>query len=167
MSDLTPMQKKFADAYISTLNGVKSAEIAGYKGGYHQLGVQAHQNLKKPKIRQYVNERLETFVMPANEILARLSEQAAGNIGIFFEIGDDGTLIPDADAIAKNGGALKAIRETKDGLSITMYDGQAALIALGKHYALFIDKFEGEVKNMPGAADIIAAIQAAKKQESK
>jgi len=157
---LTGKQKKFGDAYISTLNGVKSAEIAGYTGDYHQLGVTAHKNLKKAKIRKYINERLRAFVMPPNEILGRLAEQAGANISMFFK--EDGEL--DKKAIQKNGHLIKSIRHTVNGIQITMYDGQNALALLGKHYALFIDKFEGEVKGLPSAADFIKAVQDAKKE---
>ena len=140
-------QKAFADAYISTLVGVTAAEMAKYKGDYNTLAVVAHENLRKTNIRAYINERLESFAPPPNEIIGRLAEQGTANISMFFKLGKNGLELNDKNII-KYGHLIEAVSETANGIRIKMYSAQHALEILGKHYALWIDKFEGEIKTM-------------------
>lgn len=71
---LTLKQNKFVDALIETNgNGVKAAQAAGYNGSYSVLGVTAHDNLKKPKVKAAIEKRLKPL-MDNNEILEELSE---------------------------------------------------------------------------------------------
>ena len=66
MAKLTPKQKKFADKYMETGNGVEAAKEAynlGGKGGtneYHTAGSIASENLKKPAIKKYIEENTYT-----------------------------------------------------------------------------------------------------------
>lgn len=53
---LTEKQKAFADYYITSLNATESALKAGYSE--NTAGAIGHENLKKPKIRKYIDERL-------------------------------------------------------------------------------------------------------------
>lgn len=53
--ELTPKQKKFADEYIKTGNGLQSALTAGYSK--KTAGMIASENLKKPYLAQYIADR--------------------------------------------------------------------------------------------------------------
>jgi len=56
---LTPKQQKFADFYIQTGNSTESAIRAGYsKNTACEMG---YENLRKPHILNYVNERNESL----------------------------------------------------------------------------------------------------------
>lgn len=56
MSKLTEKQKAFADYYIESLNATQSAIDAGYsKNTASEMG---YENLNKPHIKDYINERL-------------------------------------------------------------------------------------------------------------
>ena len=85
--------------------------------------------------------------MPPNEVLFRLTEQASINIGIFFTVRADGVIILKENMIRKHGHCIKSLKETVNGVQITLHDGQNALIKLGQHYAQFADRIihEGEV----------------------
>lgn len=75
---LTPKQKMFADFYLSEahFNGTKAAELAEYKGNKATLAAVAYENLRKPQIKAYIDDRLSAMTMPANVVLARLTEIA-------------------------------------------------------------------------------------------
>ncbi|HEY0429002.1 MAG TPA: terminase small subunit [Pyrinomonadaceae bacterium] len=79
---LTPKQKLFADYYLheAHFNGTKAAELAEYKGNRATLAAVAYENLRKPQIKTYIDERLSAMTMPSNVVLATLTEYAEGNI---------------------------------------------------------------------------------------
>lgn len=56
MSKLTEKQKAFADFYIESLNAKQSAIRAGYSES--TAGEMGYENLNKPHIKDYINERL-------------------------------------------------------------------------------------------------------------
>lgn len=75
MAKLTEKQKKFADYYIELGNATQASISAGYaKRSAQQIGAE---NLLKPVIKTYIDERLEQLaserIMSAQEILERLS----------------------------------------------------------------------------------------------
>lgn len=82
VKELTGKQKAFADYYLSEahFNGTKASELAEYKGNRSTLAAVAYENLRKPHIRKYIDERLEAMTMPANVVLTRLTEYAEGDI---------------------------------------------------------------------------------------
>lgn len=54
---LTNKQKAFADEYIICLNATQAALKAGYSE--NTAGAIGHENLRKPKIKKYIEERLK------------------------------------------------------------------------------------------------------------
>lgn len=54
---MTPKQKAFCDYYIKLGNGAESAKRAGYKA--KNLSQIASENLTKPYIKQYIDDRIE------------------------------------------------------------------------------------------------------------
>lgn len=85
MIKLEPQHKLFADYYMDCWVGVEAAELAGYKGDYRTLGVQAHRLLKNAKILAYIEDTLATRVMSANEVLARLTDIARATADDFID----------------------------------------------------------------------------------
>lgn len=79
---LTGKQKKFADYYLNEalFNATKAAELAGYKGDKKTLAQVGYENLRKPDISGYIEEKLEAHAMGVNETVARLAEIARGNL---------------------------------------------------------------------------------------
>ena len=82
MVKLTEKQKRFADYYIELGNATQAAINAGYaKRSAQQMGAE---NLSKPVIRSYIDERLEQIaserIMSAQEAVELLSSIARAEI---------------------------------------------------------------------------------------
>lgn len=120
--NLTAKQELFAFHYANTLNGVKSAELAGYSGPYNAWGVVAHQNLKKPKIKARTVEYMRDLFVSPEEVIRRLVLMAQGEI------------------------PTKTTHTKKDGV-FDQFDMVKATEILAKHFGLLIERteLEGEV----------------------
>ena len=82
MAKLTEKQKRFADYYIELGNATQAAINAGYaKRSAQQMGAE---NLLKPVIKSYIDERLEQIaserIMSAREAVELLSSIARAEI---------------------------------------------------------------------------------------
>ena len=117
---LTGKQQLFAIAYVANgFNASKAAKTAGYKGNYSTLAVTGYDNLKKPNIRKAINALMTMYVMPQDEVLARLGAMAEGVLPTKKMLGPKGV--------------------TK------IFDSRAALELIGKHFAMFTDRIEGKL----------------------
>lgn len=139
---LTNKQRVFVEKYIGVahFNATEAASAAGYKGNRNTLAVVGHDNLRKPNIAALVKQRLAELAMEPEEILARLSDQARGTLDNFVNAKGKIDL-----AKARRGGMmhlLKSYSRTEKGDRIEIYDAQAALVQLGRHHGLFVDKVE-------------------------
>lgn len=79
---LTEKQQRFCDYYIETGNATESAIKAGYsKKTAKEMG---HENLTKPHIKQYIDERMKEIasnrIMGAQEALELLTSIARGEL---------------------------------------------------------------------------------------
>lgn len=154
---LTTLQKAFVYEYPRcNFNGTEAAARAGYKGNRDQLAVIASQNLRKLKVKEAIDLLLKERAMSANEVLWRLTDQARAVHSQYF------TRAPIKDANGEiegwypafdyerciadgNGHLIKAIKYKRGTPpEIEFYDTQAALVHLGKHYALFTDTVKHE-----------------------
>lgn len=149
MADLTDKQQAFIDHYfLCGFNGTEAAARAGYDGERETLAVVASENLRKPNIREAIDARMAETKMSANEVLARLGEHARGNIVPFLVTDHDGNLESFDLSDDKPLHLLKkaSITEsefkgvTKRTVTIELYDAQSALVHIGRHYGLFVDK---------------------------
>ena len=143
----TNKAKAFVDAYFACgFNATEAAKRAGYsqKTAY-SIG---HENLKKPEIAALVAERMKKAAMPANEVLARLAAIARGDVSHFLT--DKGDIDYTTEQAKANIHLLKKARVkrgvTKSGepwteTEIELHDPQSALVNIGRHHGLFVDKF--------------------------
>jgi hypothetical protein len=138
---LTGKQRRFINFYLELWNGTEAASRAGYKGDRDTLAVVASENLRKPKIRDAIEKRLESEAMGADEVLWRFGQQARGNLADFINTDIPGGLV-DMDAIAEKGHLLKKFTWTKQGITVEMYDAQVALDKLGKAHRLFVHEIK-------------------------
>jgi phage terminase small subunit len=76
--DLTGKRRLFVDAYIGQANCCKAA--AARIAGYACPGQEGYRLYQDPEVRAAIDERLRERSIPPEEILARLSEQARGNM---------------------------------------------------------------------------------------
>ena len=129
---LTEKQKRFADYYIETGNITEAATRAGYSK--KTARVIGQENLLKPAIKGYIDEKLEAMqderTASAKEVLEFLTKSMRGEIKeevVVVEGTGDGT--SEARMIKKQIGLRDRIKSAE---------------LLGKRYRLFTDKVEIE-----------------------
>ena len=129
---LTEKQKRFADYYIETGNITEAAVKAGYSK--KTARVIGQENLLKPAIKGYIDEKLEAMqderTASAKEVLEFLTKSMRGEIKeevVVVEGTGDGT--SEARTIKKQIGLRDRIKSAE---------------LLGKRYTLFTDKVEVE-----------------------
>lgn len=127
---LTEKQKRFADYYIETGNITEAAIKAGYSK--KTARVIGQENLQKPAIKSYIDEKLETMqderTASAKEVLEFLTKSMRGELDeevVVIEGTGDGT--SEARKIKKQIGLRERIKSAE---------------LLGKRYRLFTDKVE-------------------------
>lgn len=127
---LTEKQKRFADYYIETGNATEAAIKAGYSK--KTAAVIATENLTKPNIKGYIDEKLEAMqderTASAKEVLEFLTKSMRGEIKeevVVVEGTGDGT--SEARMVKKQIGLRDRIKSAE---------------LLGKRYRLFTDKVE-------------------------
>lgn len=137
-AELTDKQRLFVLEYLQSWNATDAARKAGYADP-EQAG---YENKRKQEIQAEISRHLDERAMPANEVLARLAEHARGSLGEF--IGTDETGKPNRFSLASDKPLhlVKKVSVTDKGWSFEMYDAQAALVHIGKHHGLFVDKSE-------------------------
>lgn len=133
MAKLTEKQKRFCEYYLQTGNATESATRAGYSK--KTAKVTASENLTKPNIRSYIDERMEKAdkerIASANEVLMYLTSVMRGK--------EDEEVI----VIEGEGDGCSSARKIRKELSAK--DRLRAAELLGKRHRLFIDKIESEV----------------------
>ena len=127
---LTEKQKRFADYYIESGNITEAAVKAGYSK--KTARVIGQENLLKPAIKGYIDEKLETMqderTASAKEVLEFLTKSMRGEIKeevVVIEGTGDGT--SEARMIEKQIGLRDRIKSAE---------------LLGKRYRLFTDRVE-------------------------
>jgi len=78
--NLTAKQRLFVAHYLDTLNAKEAAKRAGYKGNDATLRSVGSENLTKPNILEPIEEGLKKLAMPQDEILARATGVARGEL---------------------------------------------------------------------------------------
>lgn len=152
---LTAKQAAFAAHYIRCKNQTEAARLAGYAGDDNTLAVIGYENLRKPKIRDEIARLASLQTMPPSEVIERLTEHARTNMADFIKIqaGLPFIDLEKAQTAAKLH-QLKKFKVTKQGVEIELYDAQAALVQLGRHYGLFTDKLQVDDWRSQAIADI-------------
>lgn len=143
---LTDKQQIFIDEYLKCFNATEAARRAGYSGTDNTLAVVGHENLRKPNIKEHIDQRLQESAMLADEALMRLARQARGDIGDFamVESGSDLAEHPQSDIVKR---FKKRIYRPKNSdpyeeVELEIYDAHAPLVDIIKVYGLFTDKIE-------------------------
>ncbi len=166
---LSPKQRLFVSAYLgqAKFNATAAARLAGYKGNAVTLGAVGAENLKKPQIKTAIDGGLTALTMPANEVLARITDIAKGKVTDVVD--SDGRFdLKTAKANGKDGLLKKikikrtsrVIRERDENGDVTdtdietsilteeiefeLHSAHEALRDLGKYHKLWTDKHEIE-----------------------
>lgn len=74
--ELTLKQKLFIEYYCGRARGnaTEAARLANYEGNDVTLGAVGYENLRKPLIKEAINERFDTLAMDRGEITSELSD---------------------------------------------------------------------------------------------
>lgn len=153
---LTHKQQAFIDAYLSCgFNASEAARRAGYRGKANVTGARLLANVS---ISAEIKRRVKERAMSADEVLARLAEQARGTIEDFLTA--QGHLSLQKARQAGKMHLLKRLRRRRDGWALELYSAQAALIVIGKAHKLFTRWIEitGENGQPIHVADARAAL---------
>jgi phage terminase small subunit len=166
MASLNERQSKFCREYVRLLNATQAAIEAGYsEKTARQMG---SENLSKPDIRAEIDKLMAEQSMLSSEVLLRLTKHAQLDMtqyiekyGIFMTV--------DIEALKRDGlgHLIKKLKPTKYGTEVEFHDVQTALLALGKHHKLFVERHEhtgkdGEPIAVEDARDQLARLLAAK-----
>ncbi|WP_314339096.1 terminase small subunit [Leptotrichia wadei] len=129
---LTEKQKRFADYYIETGNITEAAIKAGYSK--KTARVIGQENLQKPAIKSYIDEKLEAMqderTASDKEVLEFLTKSMRGEL-------DEEVVV-----IEGTGNGTSEARKIKKQIGLRERIKSAEL--LGKRYRLFTDKVEVE-----------------------
>lgn len=85
--------------------------------------------------------------MDRDEALLRLSTQARFDVGKYLIFNERGNPGLDLEAVIEDGFGhlVKKITHTKYGDTIEFYDAETALLHIGKHHKLFVDRQEIDI----------------------
>lgn len=156
---LSVKQRLFVEAYLVTLNATEAARRAGYRAKNDNVfGAIGAENLRKPKIKALIEQRLKEAAMGADEVLFRLTQQARApdptdfiSLRDLYDVDKDG----DFKLVGKSldidlqrvydlglGPLIKSISQTGNGIKIEFYDAQRALEMIGKAHGIFREVHE-------------------------
>jgi hypothetical protein len=87
-AQLSRKQLAFVEQYVALGNGTEAARRAGYRGSANALGVQAHHNLRHPKIAPLIEQKLAKVDVEVTPVRVQrrlhdisLAAQDAGQFG--------------------------------------------------------------------------------------
>lgn len=135
----TLRRRKFVEEYLRCWNGAEAARRAGYSS--KRCTVTASNLLACEEIKAAIEQRIAETAMSADEVLARLAEQARAVQMQYLEA--DGTVDLETLLADGYGHLVKGTHWDRNGnLTITFHDAQSALGLLGKHLRLFAEQVE-------------------------
>lgn len=151
---LTDKQRLFADFYCgeANLNATKAAIMAGYSP--KTATIIGFENLRKPNISAYIEQRLDELTITSKEILVGLTKEAKGSISDILDENGEFDYVKmcerGADKLIKKLKVKRTVRREKGSddeieeltHEFEMYDAQSAKVHLGKALGLFVDRTE-------------------------
>lgn len=148
----TDKQTRFVQEYCVDFNATQAAIRAGYSE--KTAGQMGHENLKKPEIKQAIEERLEQLAMSAAEATKRLSDIARSDIGEFVRV-ENGVLMVDVQAITEHGHVIQQIDMDEDGAhKLKLYDAKDALKTILDAHGAFNHKQQLEHTTGPESIEV-------------
>lgn len=154
---LTNRQRRFVDFYLQSWNATDSARRAGYRGDPNTVGPRLLVNVG---VQAQIKQRMKENAMEADEVVQRLGDQARFNLSDLLIEGRkpiydrDGNLLEEKQVfeldwakVKQYGHMLKSIANTRDGVKIEVYDGQTALIQIGKALGVLKENIEQKTTN--------------------
>jgi phage terminase small subunit len=170
MNKLTHKQQRFIAEYVIDGNATQAAIRAGYSGNRaKEIG---YENLTKPHIKALIEqkqkEQTEKAGVTAEAVIKELASIGFSKVTDYLEVKDYEVLIgyendsdgnqdvsrpttrtirgvevyKTVDVPEEKQSAIAEIRQTKDGISLKLYDKTKALELLGRNLGIFKDRLE-------------------------
>lgn len=154
---LTGKQQRFVQEYLIDLNATQAAVRAGYSE--KTAGAIGAENLRKPQIQGAIEAQQRLIAgqlgVTQEKIVAELAKIGFANMKNYMRAGTNGDPYLDFSALTDDQTAALAevtvddyvegrgedARQVKR-VKFKLYDKRAALVDLGRHLGLFIDKVE-------------------------
>jgi len=139
LNQLTFRQRMFVSYFLGKAGGnaTEAARMAGYASP-HPEGARL---LRNATIKAAVDAKLGQAAMSADEVLARLSDQAAIDFSKYIVNSEEGLSVDvikmKADGL---GHLIKGIKKTKFGDQVEFHDAHAALDKLARYHSLYKDR---------------------------
>lgn len=139
MAKLTPKQKAFCEEYLIDLNATQAAIRAGYSS--KTARVIGQENLTKPAIKQYIDEKLKQMeserIADATEVMEYLTNVIRGK-------GEEPTVVQEQIPVIGKDNKKKGYRIINKIMMIppSIYNRNKAAELMGKHLGMFKDKVE-------------------------
>lgn len=156
---MTPKQKRFVAEYLINLNATQAAIRAGYSP--HYANTNAFKLLQNTAIADAISlamaARSERTEITQDRVLLELAKIGFSDIRkavkwsptMGEQIIDDnvvmtnGVLLVDSDKLDDSTAAsISEISQTAQGVKIKLHDKRAALVDIGRHLGMFVDKKE-------------------------
>lgn len=170
---LTPKQRQFCDEYLIDKNATQAAIRAGYS--VKTAGEQGSRLLANHKVRAYLAKKTETAAQKLGitheKVLGELAKLSFSNMQDFIRTTSDGDAYIDLSELTRDQAAALTevqVDDYVDGrgddardvkrIKIKLADKRAALVDLGKHLGLFVEKLEVTGKDGKPLAPTIAIV---------
>ena len=149
---MTEEKKEISRKHKAFINNYFKYHMNGTEAYVHTYGTKnrataranASELLAKPNIKAEVARRVSEGAMSADEVLFALGNMARASVDDIIKIDDKGHVALDF-AKAKENGAIhliKSIIPTSNGTRVELHDQQTALVNIGKHLGMFVNKTE-------------------------
>jgi len=171
---LTGKQSRFVSEYLVDLNATQAAVRAGYS--VKRADAIGYENLRKPEIQTAIEKamakREQRTEITQDRVLKELARIGFADIRKVVDWGESVsvmneltgvesivhgiTMRPAADLDDDTAAAISEIAETNQGLKVKFHDKQAALVNIGKHLGMFIDRkvISGDLTITKSTADM-------------
>lgn len=162
---LTPKQKRFVGEYLIDLNATQAAIRAGYsqKTAQEQSARLLSNVMVQTELQQAMRRREVRTEITQDKVLRELARIGFADIRKAVKWGDSVAVLNDdtGDTVITHGlallgsdsiddetaSAIAEVSESKHGLKVKFHDKQAALVNIGKHLGMFVEKTELTGKN--------------------
>ena len=147
---LTAKQQLFVNAYRTSRNGTKAAKEAGYTHPAQQ-GSRMLNNVKVIAALALIAEEGEArAIVKADDVLAELGKLAMVNMLDYSRVDEKHDLVADFTRLTRDQAACitsienRVMGDAGTEVKLKLADKHAALVSLGRHYGLFLDRHEVE-----------------------
>lgn len=135
--------ERFCQEYIKDLKKTEAARRTGYKDNKN-LGATAWDLYNQPHIRarieELLEERKERWSQMVDRVLREYEKLAFVNIADILKVTGQKLTVEDFDKLSDDLKAcIKKVKQTRDGITLELYDKVQALTMIGKHLNIFTD----------------------------